>query len=432
MPCSGSSSRPTRQGSFPVIVSPARHIAVLATACALSLGLSGCGGGSQQADSPESAASSSAPAPTDGPDSAASDTAAQPTDTQSSEGESATSCLDMAKELDRKDQIGQLLMVGTNTVEPEPSVAEAIKEYGIGSVLYLGPGPRSLSGTAKVGENLQGNTGAQPPLLFATDQEGGQVQRLEGEGFSDLPSAVTQGRLSEAELRSKWLTWGQELKDAGVLYDLAPDADVVPAGTESGNAAVGALKRHYGSDPETVSAKATAVVEGLRDAGVASSLKHYPGLGRAAVNTDFGSATDDVTTLDDTASFTGPMAAGASSVMISSTIYSKVDPGVHAVFSSKIITEGLRGKEGWQKVVISDDLGAAAAVKEVPVAERAVRFVQAGGDLVINADPSSVGEMAKGLAKKADEDQAFADDLPEHAARVLALKAEVGLVECKA
>lgn len=396
-------------------ISPARRVGLLAAACILPLGLASCAGDAPESASPEPAASS-----------AASDVTASPTEDQ------GTSCLDMAKDLDRTAQIGQLLMVGTNTVDPEPSVAKSIKEYGIGSVLYLGPGPRSLSGTAKVSENLQGNTGAQPPLLFAVDQEGGQVQRLAGEGFSEIPSAVAQGKLSDAELRQKWAVWGQELKDAGVLYDLAPDADVVPAGTESGNAAVGALKRNYGNDPEMVAAKATAVVQGLADAGVASSVKHYPGLGRAEVNTDFGTATDEVTTLDDAASFTGPMGAGASSVMISSTMYSKIDPGVHAVFSSKIITEGLRGKHGWTKVVISDDLGAAAAVKDVPVGERAVRFVAAGGDLVINADPSSVGDMAEALAQKADEDAAFADSLPEHVARVLALKAEVGLVECRA
>lgn len=340
------------------------------------------------------------------------------------------SCAELAGSLSQDQQIGQLLMAGSTEANPGEALKRVVTEHHVGSVLYLGGDPRSLEDTAWASSEIQSWVDPKLPILLAADQEGGQIQRLQGDGFDNIPSATRQGELPDATLRKRWKGWGQQLLAAGVRYDLAPVADVVPPGNDDRSAGVGALDRNFGTDDATVAAKASAAVRGLTDAKVASSLKHFPGLGRATANTDFGTAVDNQTTLDDVAAFTGPMQAGASSVMISSTIYSKIDPGVNAVFSSKIINDGLRGKLGWRKVVISDDLGAAAAVKDVPVGERGMRFIAAGGDLVINANASTIKDMADGIKQRAAKDQAFADQLDDHAARVLALKAEVGLVNC--
>lgn len=402
--------------------------------------LSACGGPTAEPGQATTAASASTAGDASSADGQAT-TTAQATD---SEGDSqgsgspapaastpaGPSCLDLAKGLDRSQQIGQLFMVGTQAQEADATLQQVVRNNNIGSVIYLGSEPRSQRDTAVMSSRMSGWAAKGIGVLMAVDQEGGQVQRLAGTGFSDMPSAVTQSQMSDAELRTSWARWGKELRSAGVRYDLAPVADVVPEDMSKANEPIGALRRGYGSTDAQVGAKATAVVQGLADAGVASSLKHYPGLGRVTTNTDFGSATDTVTTLADAKSFRTAMAAGASSVMISSTIYDKIDPGVHAVFSSKIITDGLRGQDGWDKVVISDDLGAAAAVANTPAKDRGVRFIAAGGDLVINADPGLMADMVAGVEQKAQGDQAFADELPKHVARVLALKAEVGLVEC--
>ncbi|GAB2493992.1 glycoside hydrolase family 3 protein [Luteococcus sediminum] len=402
--------------------------AVVALAAALAM--AGCSAG-QQAAAPEASpvASEASPAVSAPASTPAASTVASPSGTPSA-STAAKTCSALAGELDTAEKIGQLFMVGTTSGE-STSLEGLVREHKVGSVILLGSDPRPLAKTASLSHELSGfSTREDIPVLVATDQEGGEVQRLQGEGFSDIPPAVEQGRLTNAELSAQWARWGQELKAAGVLYALAPVADVPTAGKEQGNAAIGALGRHYATDPATVANKTTAVVKGLQKAEIASSLKHYPGLGRAAVNTDHGVATDAVTTLADAKPFLAPMKAGASSVMISSTIYSRIDPGVPAVFSSKLITDGLRSTHGWDKVVISDDLGAAAAVADVPVAERGVRFIAAGGDLVIDADPASLAEMVGGVTERAEQDPKFEAALGTHAARVLALKSEVGLVDC--
>ena len=80
--------------------------------------------------------------------------------------------------------------------------------------------------------------------------------------------------------------------------------------------------------------------------------------------------------------------------------------------------------------MIADDLGAAKAVGDVAPGERAVRFLAAGGDLVINADPRLMGDMVEAVLDEADDDADFRSGLETSAARILALKAEAGLLSC--
>ena len=137
-------------------------------------------------------------------------------------------------------------------------------------------------------------------FFVAANQEGGLIQGLSGPGFDTIPSALDQGAMTPGALQRKAARWGRELVDAGVNLDLAPVADVVPPGTDAQNAPIGQLDRGYGHDPATVASHVTAFIAGMADAGVATSAKHYPGLGRVAGNTDFtGDVVDDMTTRHD-------------------------------------------------------------------------------------------------------------------------------------
>ena len=79
--------------------------------------------------------------------------------------------------------------------------------------------------------------------------------------------------------------------------------------------------------------------------------------------------------------------------MVGSAIYSRIDPGVNATFSKAIITDLLRHQLGYDGVVITDDVGAAKAVAATPVGQRATKFVDAGGDIVLTARPDTVPTM---------------------------------------
>ncbi|WP_353082481.1 glycoside hydrolase family 3 N-terminal domain-containing protein [Tessaracoccus lapidicaptus] len=362
--------------------------------------------------------------------------AAQATEAQAasapSESPAPRLCAEVAEELPLSAQVGQLFMVGVSTAGLDETTRRAITQGRVGSVVLL-ENSRSGADDIRLLTAELGSLGtADLPLLIAVDQEGGRVQRLRGPGFDDIPTAVDQGAMSGDELREAAETWGEQLRRAGIHYNLAPVADVVPADLVESNAPIGALSRHYGNDAGAVGEQVAEYVSGMDAAGIRTSLKHFPGLGKVDTNTDFGAARDDVTGRDDAGldAFRAGIDAGADSVMVSSAVFSRIDPDQEAVFSHTVITDLLRDDLGFDGVVIADDLGAARSVAGIPAAERAVRFLDAGGDLAINATPGLMADMIEATAQRAADDEDFAERVAESATRVLRLKAAAGLVDC--
>ena len=331
--------------------------------------------------------------------------------------------------LDLDQQVGQLLMIGVPVQDPVAGYA-ALPDVPVGGLFLYG---RSSAGAEEVAAQVAELQAAAPlPLQVAVDQEGGSVQTLRGRGFDAVPSALAQGRMAPADLAAATSRWAGQLRAAGITMDLAPVADTVPAGTEADNPPIGAFDRQYGSDPQQVAATVGTVVTALEDAGVAATVKHFPGLGRVEVNTDTDvGATDPETTAQDPylAPFAAAVEAGTAAVMVSSATYPQLDPDRLAVFSPAVIGL-LRGQLGFDGVVISDDVGPAVALSGTPVGERAVDAVAAGVDVVLDKDPTHAAPMAQALADRAGGDPAFADRVRESAGRVLALKERFGLLTC--
>ena len=219
---------------------------------------------------------------------------------------------------------------------------------------------------------------------------------------------------------------------AGVHADLAPVADVVPKNLQNRNQPVGVLRRGYGSDPSAVASHVSAFVRGMDDAGMATSLKHFPGLGRVLGNTDVTSqVVDDTTTRRDPSlkPFAAGIDAGTDMVMVSSAFYPRIDRSRRAAFSPAVITGMLRGDLGFTGVVISDDL-AAVAMQDVSPGQRMLRFVRAGGDLAIVGDPALAARMADALVDEAGDDPELAAAVEASTRRVLQLKDRRGLADC--
>ena len=328
-------------------------------------------------------------------------------------------------------------MVGIQPGQAPSGLDGAIAAEHLGGAIYLG----GWSGSEVVGRtstHLQAQVTAASTggvrLLVAADQEGGQVQQLKGSGFTPLPSALDQGQSSTATILANGGSAGRELLSAGVNVDLAPVADTVSSASGRGNGPIGRYDREFGHDPATVSRGVTAFVRGLRSSGVAPTLKHFPGIGRITGNTDTTASgiTDTTATTSDPNldPFRQGIAAGAQLVMISTARYPRLDASNQAAFSPAIITGLLRGSIGWQGVVVTDDVGAAVSVSGIPYANRATRFVDAGGDIVLTASPSSVAPMAQGLLARYAAEPAFAAKVEASVRRVLALKAQLGLLDC--
>ncbi len=323
-------------------------------------------------------------------------------------------------------------MVGVQPGSAATQVQTALRTHQVGSVIFLGGWNGAVAVKAAT-DQLQA-TSPGPDLFVAADQEGGAVQQLKGTGFSPLPSALRQGTLDPGSLRTQAQGLARELAAVGVNVDLAPVADTVAADFAAQNGPIGKYSRQYGSDPAAVADDVATVIEGLQSAGVVATAKHFPGLGRLTGNTDSTAAgiTDPTSSATDSylMPFQRAIAHDVGMVMISSGRYPKLDAANQAVFSEPIITGLLRTQLGYQGVTITDDVGAAKAVAAIPVAERATRFIAAGGDIVLTAVPAQVPVMAAAVIDRAKAEPAFAAKVEAAATRVLTLKAAYGLLRC--
>lgn len=337
-------------------------------------------------------------------------------------------------DLDLPGRVGQLLMIGTPIADPT-AIVPTVRRYRLGAVFLAG---RSAQSAASLRRDIQAIQRAARdatgmPVEVALDQEGGLVQTMSGGDFPRIPSAVQQGRWSDATLSARTTDWARRLADAGVTMNLAPVADTVPAGTAGSNPPIGALDRQYGSTPDAVARDVATVVRAAQSAGVMTTLKHFPGLGRVRANTDTSTrAVDSTATVDDPylRPFAAGIQAGTGAVMVSSARYPKLDRTTIAAFSSPIVTGLLRERLGFTGIIVSDDLGAAAAAGSVPVGQRAVRFVRAGGDLVLTVRPSDAGPMAGALVAAAKASPAFAARVTAAAGNVVRAKVDAGLLTC--
>ena len=367
------------------------------------------------------------PAPTPSPTDA---TVATPTESFSVN----ETCAELVGKMSLAERVGQLLMVAVSSTGVSASEQAIVGRSRAGSVILLGNSTAGTRAIRGVSGRVRGaaHTSEGVKVMLAADQEGGLVQRLRGRGFTPIPSATLQARQSDAQLRRNAYTWGRQLKAAGITANLAPVADVVPSSMVWINQPIGQLRRGYGPSPKKVAAKVAAFTGGMNRAGVATAVKHFPGLGRVRGNTDYMTRVVDSTTSRRDAALAGFKAAvnaHVDMVMVSSAFYLKIDDEHRAAFSPVIINDMLRKDLGFTGVVISDDL-AAVAMRIIPPDERAVRFLRAGGDLMIVGDVSLATTMANAIKDEASDDPDFAKRVTESAARVVAMKQRRGLASC--
>ena len=291
--------------------------------------------------------------------------------------------------------IGQMVMVGFRGDGSSPEsremriILEDIRAGTIGGVIFFdrdwqtrkrGRNIVSLAQVAKLTALLQKN--APIPLFIAVDQEGGRVQRLRSaHGFSDTPSAAVLGKGTPAQTRETALSMGTALRELGITVNFAPVADIAvhPEGP-----AIGALERAFSNDGERAAKHARAFLDGLGQAGIIGSYKHFPGHGSATADTHHG-LTDITATWreEELLPYAKLSKNGPYMVMTGHLVHKGLDPEYPASLSPAITTSLLRDRIGWQGVVITDDLEMAAIDSFYSMEERIRLAINAGVDIIL-------------------------------------------------
>ena len=235
------------------------------------------------------------------------------------------------------------------------------------------------------------------PQLLCVDQEGGRVQRFV-EGFTRLPALAPFGPLYErdpgAALRlaheHAWLM-ASEIRAIGLDLSFAPVVDL-----GRGNLAIG--DRAFHADPQVVAAFTRAYVQGMHAAGMAATLKHFPGHGSVLEDTHFDAAIDprplDVLEREDLVPFVAGIEAGAEAVMLAHVTYPAIapEPAGYSPFWLKTV---LRDRMGFRGVAFSDDIGMAAAESAGGIKARIDAHLDAGCDVVLVCAPARVEDSLK-------------------------------------
>jgi beta-N-acetylhexosaminidase len=322
--------------------------------------------------------------------------------------------------------VGQKLVVSMDGHTPSASLLDRARRGRIGGVLIHGWNFSSAAQLRNIATELRhaAAQGGQPPLLIAVDQEGGQVKTV-----SWIPPTLSppeMGDLGSSDTaRRQGRKTGAALLDLGVNTDFAPVADVPPA-TSSFMYQQG---RTWSFSSRATSRLANPFARGLADRGALATMKHFPGLGFAARNTD-----DFVVHIDATKGELAPglrpyrhaVAKGVPLVMLSNAVYRAYDRSHAAGWSRAIGTTLLRGEIGFQGVTITDSLDGAANTRGIPTNQLALKAAKAGTDmLLLTGSEASSRSVYHSLLEAAQAGQIPQERLAASYDRIAALKADL-------
>lgn len=286
-----------------------------------------------------------------------------------------------AADLTVRELAGERLVAGFHGSRAPRAVRRMIHRGELAGVVLFSENLPSRAAARRLVRSLQSIHRPPPlrdPLLVMVDQEGGAIRRLPG---APVSSAAEMGRRGAAFCRHQGRLTARNLAAAGINVDLAPVLDVGRPG-----GVIGEEDRAFAASTRKVSATAVPFASGLRRGGVAATGKHFPGLGAAQVNTDFGTEQIDLSKAAlrsvDEAPFRRFSSAGGELVMMSIAVYPAFS-GRPAVFSRALATGELRGRLGFEGVSVSDDLGAVAAKAFGSPAKAARAAAAAGTDLLL-------------------------------------------------
>ncbi len=239
---------------------------------------------------------------------------------------------------------------------------------------------------------------AAPDLVVAVDEEGGDVTRLHYPTGSTQPGNALLGRLDDVSLtRDSAAAIGRELAAYGINLDLAPVVDVNSA---DDNPVIGV--RSFGADAAHVARHSAVYVEGVQSVGVAACAKHFPGHGDTITDSHLALPTvhadADVLDVRELVPFRAAIAAGVACVMTSHIVVPALDPDRPATFSPTVLGDVLRGRLGFEGVIVSDALDMAGASAETGIPEAAVRALVAGCDLLCVGSETTEDEFLEVVA----------------------------------
>ncbi len=344
-----------------------------------------------------------------------------------------------------EEKVGQLLMPCFIGLEANDDAKALIQETHVGGIIYYNAsnGLHSPCQVQTLSNGLQEfarDSSTQIPLLIAVDQEGGVVTRLKGEGFTAFPGAGALGAQGDFECaKSMAFLMGLEMGGVGINLNLAPVVDV---NSNPNNPVIGS--RSYGSDPHLVTQFGQVVLEGFHAAGIATTLKHYPGHGDTASDSHYSLPVIDKSLAEMECNELVPfkhLVNQTEAIMTAHLMVPALDSD-HCSTLSKRTLSYLREELGFKGVIISDSLTMAGVLCETNgnIAEAAIAALNAGCDVLLLGgrrlegsiqstvlSPQEVATIHHAILEALVEGRILETRVDEAVSRILSLKAQISL-----
>lgn len=264
-------------------------------------------------------------------------------------------------------------------------------------------------------------------LFQAVDEEGGSVTRVQKMLWkTPVENMSYYGKLNDYNTTYEaGRTIGTYLNACGFNVNFAPVADVnISETNELGS-------RIFSSDPLVVSDMCTAIIKGLKSQKVASTLKHFPGLGAGTGNTHYETVEIDRSLeeleITEFPAFKGGIDAGADFVMVGHQIMKAAGDKLPADLSSVVVTDWLREKLGFEGIVITDSQSMGAITNNYTSGEAAIKSIEAGVDIILM--PNDLRAAVDDVEAAVKSGKLSEERIDESVIRILEKKNEMGLLD---
>ena len=279
--------------------------------------------------------------------------------------------------------IGQKLVVKMEGTTPSADLLNRIRRGEVGGVILFGANVTTPAALEAVTARLQNAAAVagRPPLLIATDQEGGTVKRIPWAPPTLSPPQMGAIGLSKTA-HDQGVATGRALLGLGINCDLAPVADV-PSSTASFMYLEG---RTWSFDPTLTTALSNSFARGLWSTGEVPVMKHFPGIGLATLNTDsyvVKLSASKAALAAGLQPYVAAIAHAMPMIMLSNATYTAYDSINGAGWSRTIVNGLLRGQLGFRGVTITDSLSGTAKARGIRVGQLALRAAVAGTDMIL-------------------------------------------------
>lgn len=322
-----------------------------------------------------------------------------------------------------KEKIGQLLIVGFEGTSINADIENYLVNYKVGGFIFFSRNIRNVDETFKLIKDIkEKNIQNDIPLFISIDEEGGRVTRLSKE-FIKLPSAKIIGNIDREEISFEYgKIIGTRVKSLGFNLDFAPVLDI---NSNPKNPVIG--DRSFGDTEKTVSENGINMMKGLKGQGIISTVKHFPGHGDTEVDSHKNlpvvyKTKDELKSLE-LIPFKKAIKEGADAIMVSHILYKDIDKDNPATMSKNIIENILRKELSFEGVVISDDMTMGAILKSYSLEEASVKFLEAGGDILLICHGNDNSRLVFKAIEKAIEEKILSEEkIDEKVYRILSLK----------